>query len=135
MLEVKWSVALYLDEKASEEQKNALTKIFTGQVGGHPAILVSFVGEVMGIDSVPIKYELDGKRRRLRVGDVAETEIEAIHDQGGAEVTIINPPLGIAPGHVLVVAKSGKLSYKDHGHSWEISGKNGFYSPFSYHGT
>src|SRR5258706_8324654 len=35
MLEVKWRVALYIDETASEEQKTVLTQIFTGQAGGH----------------------------------------------------------------------------------------------------
>ncbi len=131
MLEVKWRAALYLDETASEEQQKALTQIFTGQVGGHPAMLVSFVGEVLGIKSAPIEYEANGKHRKLKIPDVLETEIEAL-DQGGADVTIDNPPLGLAPGHTLVVAKSGKLHYKDHGLQWTISGKNGFYSPFTY---
>ncbi len=134
MLEVKWRAAVYLDETASDEQKNALTQIYTGQVGGHPAMLVSFVGEVLGISSVPIEYEAIGKRRRLKVADVAETEIEAIHDQMGSDVIINNPPFGIAPGHPLVVAKSEKLNYKDYGLQWEISGKNGFYSTFTYQG-
>ncbi len=84
--------------------------------------------------SVSIEYEAIGKRRSLKIGEVAETEIEAIQDQRGADVTINNPPLGMAPGHPLVVAKSGKLNYKDHGLQWEISGKNGFYSPFTYQG-
>lgn len=30
----KWKLALYLDERTSNDQKDALTKIFTGQVGG-----------------------------------------------------------------------------------------------------
>jgi hypothetical protein len=30
----KWKIAVYLDEKANNDQKNALTKIFTGQAGG-----------------------------------------------------------------------------------------------------
>ena len=131
MLEVKWQAALYLDETASEEQQKALTQIFTGQVGGHPAMLVSFVGEVLGIKSAPIEYEAKGKQRRLKIPDVLETEIEAL-DQAGADVTIDNPPLGLAPGYTLVVAKSGKLHYQDHGLQWDISGKNGFYSPFTY---
>src|SRR5687768_17290848 len=45
MLEVKWRVAVYIDITASEEQKSALTKIFTGQVGGHIANLIPFIGE------------------------------------------------------------------------------------------
>jgi hypothetical protein len=135
MLEVKWRAALYFDETASEEQKHALTQIFTGQVGGHTAMLVSFVGEVLGIKSVPIEYEANGKQRRLKINDITETEIEAIQDQNGADVTINNAPMGIAPGYTLVVAKSKKVNYKDHGLQWEFSGKNGFYSPFSYQGN
>ena len=30
----KWKIALYLDEKANNDQKDALTKIFTAQAGG-----------------------------------------------------------------------------------------------------
>ncbi len=134
MLEVKWRAAVYLDEKASEEQKNALTQIYTGQVGGHTAMLVSFVGEVLGIRSVPIEFEANGKQYKLKIAEVAEVEIEGLQDQSGAYVSINNPLLGIAPGYPLVVAKSKKLNYKDHGLQWEISGKNGFYSPFTYQG-
>lgn len=134
MAEVKWRAALYFDRKASEKQKDALTRIFTGQAGGHPGMLVSHVGEVLGIQHVPIEYTANGKKRSLKIGDVGETQIEAIEGQGGAEVTIDNHPLAIAPGYKAVVAKSKKLTYHDHGLQWEISGKNGFYSPFSYQG-
>jgi len=134
MAEVKWRAALYFDQNASEKQKDALTKIFSGQAGGHPGMLVSHIGDVLGIKSVPIEYAADGKKRSLKIGDVGETQIEAIEGQGGAEVTIENHPLAIAPGYQAVVAKSKKLTYQDHGLHWEITGKNGFYSPFSYQG-
>jgi hypothetical protein len=134
MLETKWRVALYFDETASEEQKNTLTQIFTGQVGGHFSNLVPLIGEVLGISSVPIEYEAKGKQRSLKVGEVGQTEVEGIQDSSGADVIINNPPLGIAPGHPLAVAKSKKLHYKDYGLECDISGKNGFYSPFTYQG-
>ena len=132
MLEVKWKAAVYLDENASAEQKDALTKIFTGQVGGHPAILVSFVGEVLGIKSAPITFEANGKQRKLSIAELAAVEIEGIQDQAGADVSITNPPMGIVPGATITVAKSTNLNYNDYGLLWEISGKNGFYSPFAY---
>ena len=134
MLEGKWRVALYLDETASEEQKHALNQIFTGQSGGHLSNLVPLMGEVLGITSVPIEYETNGKNRRLKIGNVGETEVEAIQNQEGADVTINNPPLGLAPGYPVGVAKSKKLSYKDYGLECEISGKNGFYASFAYQG-
>jgi hypothetical protein len=134
MAKVKWRAALYFDRNASEKQKNALTQIFTGQAGGHPGMLVSHIGDVLGIRQVPIEYKADGKRRTLKIADVAESEIEAIEGQGGGDVTVDGHPLCIAPGYKAVVAKSKKLNYQDHGLHWEISGKNGFFSPFSYQG-
>jgi len=134
MVEVKWQAALYFDDTASDPQRQALTQIFAGEAGGHPARLVSHVGEVLGVSSVAIDYHANGKQRSIRIGDVAAAEIEAIGGQGEAGVTIEGHPLCIAPGYPAVVAKSKKLTYQDHGFQWEITGKNGFFSPFGYQG-
>lgn len=135
MVQVKWKAALYLDDKANEPQRHALTQIFTGQAGGHLETLASHVLEVLGIKNVAIDYHAEGKRRRMRLAGIAEAEIEALAGQGGADVTISNHPLCIAPGHPGVVAKSQRLSYHDHGLEWELSEKNGCYSPFTYEGS
>ena len=127
-----WKAALYLDESASEAQAQALTAIFGGQSGGHFAALGNHIEEVLGGTSLAMDYQIDGKTRRLRMANIAEVEIEAIQGQGGAEVTIDNQPLCIAPGQSVVVSQSKKLSYNDHGFSWELSSKAGFYSPFNY---
>jgi hypothetical protein len=132
MLQVKWQAALYLDEKASDAQKNALTQIFGGQAGGHPAVLASFVGQVLGVSSKKLDYKANGKKRSLEIAGVSMAEIEAIEGQGGAEVTLNNVPLTVVPGFPAVQSKSKQLSYHDYGMNWEISGKNGFYSPFAY---
>jgi len=134
MMQVKWKVALYLDAKANEAQQGALTQIFAGQAGGHPAVLGSFVGEVLGVKAVPIEYKADGKARSLSLGGVGEMAVEGIGGQGGAPITVSNHPLCIAPGEPATVGKSKKLSYKDHGMTWEFTGKNAFYSPFAYQG-
>ena len=96
------------------------------------ANLAPLIGEVLGIKSVPIEFEANGRQRKLKVADVAEVEVESVQDQGGADVSISNAPLGLAPGFPIIVAKSTKVNYKDHGFKWDISGKNGFYSPFAY---
>lgn len=134
MTKVKWNAALYLDSKANDEQRNALTQIFAGQAGGHPSVLASFVGKVLGVDYVKFDYSANGKKRSLKVPGKIEAEIEAIEGQGGSLVTISNHPLCISPGESATVARSKKLSYHDHGMNWEVNEKNGFYSPFSYKG-
>ena len=132
MLEVEWKAALYLDATANQTQSEAMTKIFAGQAGGHPAKLGAHIGEVLGVKSVAIDYQANGKQRSIKIADVAEAEIEAIEGQGGAEVTVENHLLCIAPGYPAVTAKSKKLSYQDHGLHWDISEKTGFFSPFTY---
>jgi hypothetical protein len=132
MLKSKWKVALYLDERADKGQQDALAKIFSGQAGGPPAALGAFIGEVLGVKSKKIDFRADGKLRILRIDGVAEAEIEAIAGQGGKEVTVANHPLTPVPGFPAVVARSRPANYHDYGLALEVSGKNGFFSPFDY---
>ena len=134
MLQTKWRAALYLDERANAEQRDALTRIFAGQAGGHPANLVPLIGEVLGVKAAPIEYRAEGRKRSLAIGNLAVADIEAISGQNGADVTIANHPMCVVPGIPAVVAKSGRVSYHDYGYQWEITGKNGFYSAFAYQG-
>lgn len=134
MADVKWKVAVYLDDDATEAQRQSLIKIFGGQAGGHPAVLASFIGEILALESARIRFDKRGKRIALTVGDVAEAEIEQIDGQGGGPVTISGHPLAIAPGYPATVARSQKLAYRDHGMSWSESQKTAFFSPFAYEG-
>jgi hypothetical protein len=129
----KWKAALYLDEKANKEQADALGKIFSGQAGGFFGVVAGLIGEITGIRAVPIKFEVDGKRRTLHVPSAIDITIEGIEGADKSkEATISNAPMLVAPGFAAVVAKSTKNSYSDYGMKWDNSGKNGFYSRFAY---
>ena len=134
MLQTKWDVALYLDERATKAQQDALGRIFGGQAGGEPAALVPLIGKVLGVRTVPIEYQADGKQRRLRIPRFAEMEIEALPGQGGKEITLENLPFIAVPNQTITAAKSKRLSYHDHGMDWDLSEKNGYYAPFAYKG-
>jgi hypothetical protein len=132
MAQTKWKVALYVDERASEAQKNALVQIYSGQAGGYFASISPFIGEMLGVTSTKIDYHEAGKNRTLSLGNVANMAIDGIEGQNGADVTVQNPPLTLVPGIPATVAKSTQLRYSDHSMNWNISGKNGFYSKFAY---
>lgn len=134
MATTKWRVALYLDDQASEAQADALGAIFSGAAGGHPAVLAAHIGEVVGVATAPITFEGDDSSRSIRIGDVADVKITAMAGQGGAQVTIVNHPLAIAPGQEVVAARTDHLRFTDHGYEWELSGGNGLFSPFAYEG-
>jgi hypothetical protein len=133
MKEGNWQAALYVDERADDTQTDALVRIFSGQAGGHPAVLAGFVGAVLGVKKVPVSYEALGRERRLTLADVGEMRVRAIDGIAGGEATITNPPLCVVPSHPSVVAKSETYRYRDYGFNWEFSGRNAFFSPFEYH--
>jgi|SRR3990172_5172081 len=129
----KWRAALYLDERASREQADALGHIFSGQAGGFLANVAALIGEVMGVRSAPINFEADGKKRRLRIPAVLDLEVEGL--KGGdpdRESKVTNPALYGAAGFDPIIARSTKYTFKDHGFEWDNSGKNAFYSRFAY---
>jgi hypothetical protein len=132
MLQTKWRVALYVDERANQIQRDALTQIFSGQAGGHLAGLAQLIGEVMGVKTASIEYRAEGKRRSLRLGDIAEAEIDGLPGPDGNDVTVSNVPFAAVPGIPLVVAKSKQMRFSDYGLKCEVSNKNGFFSPFAY---
>jgi hypothetical protein len=131
----KWQIALYLDEKANDDQNEALIKIFTGQVGGEFfAEMFSRVGEILGTRSVPIEFSIEGKKRRkIKIPSIAEMEIEGlVGSNPDIEPKVVNPAFSNTPGIDPIIARSIKHRYNDHGLEWDNSGKNAFYSKFAY---
>ena len=51
----KWKAALYIDERGTQEQKDAITKIYSGQAGGFFAAAANLIDEMLGVKSVPIE--------------------------------------------------------------------------------
>jgi hypothetical protein len=87
-----------------------------------------------------VRYQFRPDEPRMRDGKLvkyespSKSEIEALEDAGGADVTISNHPLAIAPGHPSIVSRSKQLKFRDHGYTLDLSGTTGQCSPFTYEG-
>jgi hypothetical protein len=132
MVATKWQVAAYFDDKANAAQNDALHAIFGGKAGGHPAVLASFIGEMVGARNVPMVYLAEGRKSSLSIPGVAEAEIVQLDGQGGGPIRIEGHPLCIAPGKAATVARSSHFTLKDHRWNWEFSGRTGMMSDFAY---
>src|SRR5205823_5991420 len=98
MLDGNWQVALYLDDKATQEQAQALGAIFSGQAGGHLAALGPLIGKVAGVTSAPITFETQDGKRRLKVGNAIDGEISELKGGDGQTAPVIsNAPFGALP--------------------------------------
>ena len=127
-----WTAILYIDERANQTQCSALTEIFAGKAGGHPARIAQHIATVAGVETVPIQFETDGKAGRMKIGRVGEAEWQPIEGQGGGTVTIEGNPLAISPGHPAVVGRASHARLNDHGISFEVSGRQAMVARFTY---
>jgi hypothetical protein len=76
VLSGNWEVVLLVDEHSSPEQRDALVKVFSGQLGGPLADFAQLIGTVKGIESAPISHQVQGGTGTRRIPGVVEAEME-----------------------------------------------------------
>lgn len=95
MTDGNWKVALYLDDRATPEQSEALGAVFSGGAGGHLAALGPLIGEVAGVVPASISFNRSGRSLKATVGDLLSMESEEMVGMDGIHPpVIINPLLG-----------------------------------------
>ncbi len=132
LTEGNFKVALYIDENATEAQAKAIEELYTGTHGGHLGVVASLVGEVISVKQMAIDYAVDGKQRRLQVGDIAHSVVNEVEGADGGPVTVSNPPLAIAPGHDITISNTEKVTYSDNGIEHSHEGTVSLASNFTY---
>jgi len=133
MLDGGWRVGLIIDDKASKEQADKLTGVFAGQAGGPMANIAPLIGELLGIERLPIDYVDDGNRHRIRIGDAIAIEVEDFAAQEGGETTkvtgVVHPS-----GSTITIAKPIASKIKAFGMEFKNAGKSAFSAPFNWAG-
>ncbi len=132
MADGNWSVALYLDARADQRQREALQTIFSGAAGGPPGGLAPLISTVLGVKSVPITYQKEGKRRAVEVPGVMRM---AVHPAQGLdrdkEIWASNAHPFAPEGVAMAVGDAGS-TWADYNMRWDNSGKNGHYAPIKW---
>jgi len=130
-----WRVALYLDERADQSQQEALGAILSGQQGGPPEMLAPLIGEMLGVKTVPIRYESNGTRKRVEVPGIMEFEVEGVTNPMTGEVLEVTNTIH-PMGANLPIARGTKGVYNDpdYGLAFDNTGKNGHYREFAWQG-
>jgi hypothetical protein len=126
-------VALYLDDRASAEQSEALGAVFSGGAGGYLAGLGPLIGEVAGVEPTTITFEKAGGPLHAEVaGALSMSGDQLVGMDGEAPAVIANAPFGAVTQPVRQ-ATAKDVSY--HGHwSADFSGTNSFVTDFQYEG-
>lgn len=134
MADGNWSVAAYIDDRADDKQTEALGTIFTGAAGGPMAAFAPFISNNLGAKKVPIKYQVDGKKRSAEIPDIMSMAVEPLptmREDGEMWAATGHP---VNPDKLFLAVGTRGSTYADHGMRWDNSGRNGHYAPIAWSG-
>jgi hypothetical protein len=132
MAEGDWTLAVYIDERATDEQTAALGAIFGGDEGGPMAAFAPLVGTHLGVRKTSIHYTIEGKSRAVEIPGVLAVAVDplaSMHPSGEIWGMTGHP---LAPEKIAFgVGRTGN-HFSDHGMDWNNSGQNGHYAPIEW---
>ena len=138
--EARMTMGLFIDERADDRQRQALQAIFGGQAGGWPAGFAELVGELRGVEFVPIEFEVAGDLAswRVEVPGKVVGRVEALTGPTtppGQRVQTLNPPGSeVGPGQVATWGRAIANWVEGFGFTWEWDGKSSKHIPFDWSG-
>jgi len=136
----KASMAIFIDERANETQRDALQMIFGGRVGGWPAIFADSIGEVRGMEFAHIDFHVDDDLAswRAEIPGRLTSSAEAlggpttppgkrvqVHNAGGSET---------GPGGVATYGKATADRADAFGFKWDRTGRSSKHIGFDWSG-
>lgn len=138
----KADIAVFFDERANKEQRNALNMIFTGKAGGFMAEFAKLIGEVRGIEFALINFEVadDLAYWSAEIPGKVMAKGEALTGPmtpRGKRVQTINAPGSeVGPGTVTTwgTAVIDEVNVPDVRYQWKRSGRSSKHITFNWSG-
>jgi hypothetical protein len=133
-----WSIGLIADERASVPQREAITAIASGTAGGPMAALSGLVGQFLGVESSPIRFDRTGARWSVEAPGLLDMAAEGVT---GLDPSATEPIHLDNTGHPaadrFALARALKTRVNTLGLNVDVAtGKNnGQYAPFSWQGS
>ena len=133
MIAGNWTVGVIVDEKATTEQREALTAIASGQAGGPMAAVGPLVGTFAGVEAKPIRIERNELRRSASIPGALDIAIEGIAGANQSEPVYFDNVAHPAATR-LALAKASRGHMHAFGINWDdTTGKNnGHFAPFAW---
>jgi hypothetical protein len=135
MYDGNWAALLYIDDKATAEQEEALVSILSGEGGGPWAVIARWYagGAYRVIQRAPFQFTKERRSRCLRVANVASLEVEATRGTDADQEIKITNLRNVIHGPEHILARSNH-QVEAEGLKWDNRGKHGLYSHFRWSG-
>ncbi len=127
-----WKIAMFIDERATDEQQQALVDAYSGKLGGPLADLAGLVGEVVDVRRAPISHEIVNGKGELRIGDFVSAEMAPFTAADGKTTTLRDTVFSTVPGSPAYVGKASKhtVNLPEYGMVWSFEGRNAIQSDY-----
>lgn len=132
MVDGNWKAGLLFDADTTDEQMDALTKVFTGQLGGPMAGLAPLIGEVLGAERAAIVLEAGETGWIVRVGN--DTDLQGTTERApeASEPVTLTGIFSHPAGPVLTITPGAEVRSSMFGIEWSGTARSGFTAPFSW---
>ena len=130
-----WSVGILADDRASAGQRDAIVAIASGSAGGPIAALSGLVGKLLGVESVPIRFDRSGVKWSVKAAGFVDMAAEAAMGMNpNATEPLYLDNTGHPAADRFALARASKSHVHALGLAWDdVSGKNNAqYAPFSW---
>ncbi len=133
MADGNWRLGMLIDSSASDEQADKLGAVFSGQLGGPMQALAPLVGEMLGVERVPMQFSSDGGRHTLQLGEIGALEVEDVVPFGIESGEAVRLAGVFHPaGSELTIAKAGDSRVRVFGLEPELGGQSAFSTAFAW---
>lgn len=134
ILKGNWKIAIYMSDKATPAQKQAILDAWTGKLGGPLADLAQLIGEVRGVHDASVDFRLEKGKGTLKVGQCVEAEMVPYVDANGNQTTLSNTIFSTIPGSPAYVAKATyhRVNIPEHGMQWSFENRNAIQGSFRF---
>ena len=126
-----WTLANYIDERADQFQRAALTRILSGEIGGPSERWMRLTSNYLGIQYCPIAYTINGHERSVTIPGIIDFNVKGLVIGRNPEAMRLENT-GHPVSSSLALAEGTNSTYTDHGMVWDNSGKNGHYASFQW---
>jgi hypothetical protein len=135
VLKGNWRAVAFVDERASPKQEQAILSVFTGKQGGPVADLASLVGEVVGVERVPMIFEVREGQGHLKMGNAVDANMEPFKGPGNHGTKLVDAVFSSIPGSPAYVGRSShyRARSKVLGIDVELTGHNSVQGHFRFH--
>ncbi len=128
-----WKVALFIDDRASDEAYEAIVTIMSGKARGTTGLFGILVSELLGHERQPITYENEGKTRRIVVGKKIQGEVVPVAG-ADAEKDLVITNTQYWMGADITVATANKGRLRAFGRVWDFEGRSAEICQIDWHG-